>query len=105
MMYSKRVAVMSACLLVLAGPARATTVDEFCDLDPHHWAYPAVKALVEKYHVMEGYPGGCPEVQQRKAHPAPARKRPPGHKLKQGLQAAPAPAVEACAAAREQPVR
>lgn len=44
---------------ILSGltPAHAiTSVDELTDVDPNHWAYNALKDLVEKYDVIEGYP-------------------------------------------------
>ncbi|MFM7469277.1 MAG: iron uptake porin [Vampirovibrionales bacterium] len=33
-----------------------TSVDELTDVDPNHWGYEALKNLVEKYDVIEGYP-------------------------------------------------
>ena len=63
------------------GPAWATRGDACCDIDPHHWAYQAVKDVVEKYHLMAGYPGGCPAPPARPAarvsptpRPTPARR-------------------------------
>jgi len=35
-----------------------TSVDELSDLDQNHWAYEALRDLVEKYDVIEGYPDG-----------------------------------------------
>ncbi len=38
-------------------PARAiTSVDELTDVNQNHWAYEALRDLVEKYDVIEGYP-------------------------------------------------
>lgn len=40
-----------------AAPVSAfTPVSEFKDITPDHWAYNAIKALVEKYQIMEGFP-------------------------------------------------
>lgn len=40
-----------------AAPAHAATpVSELKDVTPDHWAYNALKTLVDKYKVMEGYP-------------------------------------------------
>lgn len=33
-----------------------TPVSEFSDVGPDHWAYNAIKAMVEKYQIMEGFP-------------------------------------------------
>jgi hypothetical protein len=33
-----------------------TPVSEFSDVGPNHWAYNAIKAMVEKYQIMEGFP-------------------------------------------------
>ncbi|HEY9721170.1 MAG TPA: iron uptake porin [Oscillatoriaceae cyanobacterium] len=47
--------------LAMAMPAPAaamTKVSELKDVSPDHWAYHAIKALMEKYHVMEGFPDG-----------------------------------------------
>lgn len=50
-------AVFAATILVATPPARAfTPVSELRDVSPDHWAYNAIKALVEKYQVMEGFP-------------------------------------------------
>lgn len=44
-------------LLVAVPPASAyTPVSEMKDLSPDHWAYGAIKQLVEKYQIMEGFP-------------------------------------------------
>lgn len=44
-------------VLVAAPSALAfTPVSELKDVSPDHWAYNAIKALVEKYQVMEGFP-------------------------------------------------
>lgn len=41
----------------LAVSAQAfTPVSEFTDVGPDHWAYNAIKAMVEKYQIMEGFP-------------------------------------------------
>lgn len=52
---------LAATLLVAATPtmpaAQAfTPVSEFTDIGPNHWAYNAIKAMVEKYQIMEGFP-------------------------------------------------
>ncbi len=40
-------------------PSQAfTPVSEFSDVSPSSWAYRAVKKLVEKYHIMGGFPDG-----------------------------------------------
>lgn len=41
-----------------AEDTRVTSIDDLSDVNPHHWAYDAVKELVEKYDVIEGYPAG-----------------------------------------------
>lgn len=47
----------AATVLVAAPPVLAfTPVSELKDVSPDHWAYNAIKALVEKYQVMEGFP-------------------------------------------------
>ncbi|MDX1919990.1 MAG: carbohydrate porin [Candidatus Caenarcaniphilales bacterium] len=51
----------AACLglaLLTTAPAMAnvTRVSELVDVDPNVWAYKALKELVEKYDVLEGYP-------------------------------------------------
>lgn len=51
----------AACLgtaLLVSAPALAnvTRVSELVDVDPNVWAYKALKELVEKYDVLEGYP-------------------------------------------------
>lgn len=91
----KIVALLAVGAALAAGPALAVSVNEFCDLDPNHWAYPAVKELVEKYKIMEGYPGGCPEDARKRRLQAPpaANKRPALRK------AAPAPRPSPAAAA------
>jgi hypothetical protein len=53
--------IKAACLglaLLTAAPAMAnvTRVSELVDVDPNVWAYKALKELVEKYDVLEGYP-------------------------------------------------
>ncbi|HEY9857780.1 MAG TPA: iron uptake porin [Stenomitos sp.] len=48
---------VAATVLVAVPPAVAfTPVSELKDVTPDHWAYNAIKALVEKYQVMEGFP-------------------------------------------------
>ncbi len=52
---------LAATLLVGAVPMTATAqaftpVSEFTDVGPSHWAYNAIKAMVEKYQIMEGFP-------------------------------------------------
>lgn len=52
---------LAATLLVGAAPMTAsaqafTPVSEFTDVGPNHWAYNAIKAMVEKYQIMEGFP-------------------------------------------------
>ncbi len=52
---------LAATLLVGAVPMAAnaqgfTPVSEFSDVGPNHWAYNAIKAMVEKYQIMEGFP-------------------------------------------------
>lgn len=44
--------------LLVAAPAFSgvTRVSELVDVDPNVWAYKAVKELVEKYEIFEGYP-------------------------------------------------
>jgi hypothetical protein len=43
--------------LLVAPPALAfTPVSELKDVPPDHWAYNAIKTLVEKYQIMEGFP-------------------------------------------------
>lgn len=47
--------------LAMAVPAPAaamTKVSDLKDVSPDHWAYHAIKLLMEKYHVMEGFPDG-----------------------------------------------
>ncbi|MBU6427723.1 MAG: S-layer homology domain-containing protein, partial [Cyanobacteria bacterium REEB65] len=39
-----------------ASASTFTPVGEFTDVSPDHWAYLAIKKLVEKYHIMEGFP-------------------------------------------------
>lgn len=42
-----------------APPAQSfTPVSDFSDVSPDNWAYQAIKELVEKYHVMGGFPDG-----------------------------------------------
>jgi hypothetical protein len=41
-----------------AEDTRVTSIDDLGDVSAHHWAYDAVKELVEKYDVIEGYPAG-----------------------------------------------
>ena len=41
-----------------AEDTRVTSIDDLADVNSHHWAYDAVKELVEKYDVIEGYPAG-----------------------------------------------
>ncbi|MDX1917609.1 MAG: iron uptake porin [Candidatus Caenarcaniphilales bacterium] len=58
---SKSGFVKAACLglaLLATTPALAnvTRVSELVDVDPNVWAYKALKELVEKYDVLEGYP-------------------------------------------------
>lgn len=38
--------------------AQVRSVSELTDVSPSDWAYQALKALVERYDVLEGYPGG-----------------------------------------------
>ena len=65
----KRIAAIGLSLAILgAGPVlaqdkkddqrRFTPISEMTDVTPDHWAYPAIKALVEKYQIMEGFPDG-----------------------------------------------
>ena len=37
-----------------AEDTRVTSIDDLGDVSAHHWAYDAVKELVEKYDVIEG---------------------------------------------------
>lgn len=52
--------VLAATFLVGAAPMASaqgfTPVSEFSDVGPNHWAYNAIKAMVEKYQIMEGFP-------------------------------------------------
>jgi hypothetical protein len=60
------VTLLAASVLVSGGllssfmaPARAiTSIDELSDTNTNHWAYEALRDLVEKYDVIEGYPSG-----------------------------------------------
>ena len=45
-----------ALLTVAPAFANVTRVSELVDVDPNVWAYKALKELVEKYDVLEGYP-------------------------------------------------
>lgn len=45
-----------ALLAVTPAMANVTRVSELVDVDPNVWAYKALKELVEKYDVLEGYP-------------------------------------------------
>jgi hypothetical protein len=45
-----------ALLTVTPAFANVTRVSELVDVDPNVWAYKALKELVEKYDVLEGYP-------------------------------------------------
>lgn len=66
---SKKMTLMLAASVFLTGvtgvfmgsmtPANAiTSVDELSDVNQNHWAYEALRDLVEKYDVIEGYPDG-----------------------------------------------
>ena len=57
----KRLALLGALAVIAVGgampPAMAyTPVNELKDVSPDHWAYNAIKSLVEKYQIMEGFP-------------------------------------------------
>jgi hypothetical protein len=39
-----------------AEDTRVTSIDDLSDVPTQHWAHDAVKELVEKYDVIEGYP-------------------------------------------------
>jgi len=66
-MTSKKMTLLLAASIFLTGatgtfigsmtPAQAiTSVDELTDVNQNHWAYEALRDLVEKYDVIEGYP-------------------------------------------------
>ena len=66
-MNSKRLSLLLAASVMLTGataffvgsvtPAQAiTSVDELSDVNTNHWAYDALRDLVERYDVIEGYP-------------------------------------------------
>ena len=66
-MNSKRLSLLLAASVMLTGavalstgsatPAQAiTSVDELSDVNTSHWAYDALRDLVERYDVIEGYP-------------------------------------------------
>ncbi|MGE0201846.1 MAG: iron uptake porin [Candidatus Melainabacteria bacterium] len=67
-MSKKKLSLLLAASIFLTGaagtlgfitPANAiTSVDELSDVDQNHWAYEALRDLVEKYDVIEGYPEG-----------------------------------------------
>lgn len=64
---SKKISLLLAASVFLSGTTGAflgamtpgyaiTSVDELSDVDQNHWAYEALRDLVEKYDVIEGYP-------------------------------------------------
>ncbi len=66
---SKKLSILLATSICLTGatglfmgsmtPVKAiTSVDELSDVNENHWAYEALRDLVEKYDVIEGYPDG-----------------------------------------------
>lgn len=66
-MTSKKVTLLLAASIFLTGATGAfigsmtsahaiTSVDELTDVNPNHWAYEALRDLVERYDVIEGYP-------------------------------------------------
>jgi len=64
-MQKKRVGLIATAITIAVGtgiaansaPAYAfTAASDFTDVRPTHWAFKAIKELVEKYRVMEGYP-------------------------------------------------
>jgi len=61
-MLNKHVTALALAATFLVGVAPMATaqgftpVSEFSDVGPNHWAYNAIKAMVEKYQIMEGFP-------------------------------------------------